>query len=709
MTLETSDGSAAAGAHGAVRSDGASPSFDKPSTAGSPPVNSPSQGLALQRGGSCELPVNPLFGLGEQIRVRDLDRSRLLVQKSAVVSRGDGNTSRSVSAIPRTRTKGISKERPRRPDDHDEHWHDRILAKAYEWGLAGTTATDASGADGDDERGRTLYLPVPSVGLEAGPRGDSLAVPNGGQEGYAAQVEGFREHEETQDHYDAARIKLRNLHSEVHEILENVGFRSPVSEGRPEVSTPQLDRQDGNRPPSPTASSVQHQSSFYSATSEVVPSDTGHTSVVEVPDLSVIPPRTDSPLSFTSLTDLAASTPTLSRPARDSTGGTTAPVSGPVVDASHSSAPSSSLQSSTNGRRASQSSAGTSEQDLLPSFVISDNKSTSGRSFPPRRSSRASHAAPPVSSGEPYLGAPAQVLASATGAAPTNPLRSSGGSRRSMTAGSSALLTTPPIGNGTETAGSSPATITSRRFSTASASPSRLAIPNMAPRSQSFSPGTPILPAVEGSPESAANQNYPAPGPSPATSMSYPPVGSTTQPLLLDDVELSIAAQAEAIRRQRQEKRLEAEKEQAKRERELLLERDRAAGSTKKERMPSDASNSAPIDDKLPSGPGGLLRRRVTRMGSGSSQHDGSPSAHGRDASGVARDESAGRRARGGSGREDHHHHHHHHHHNAAVGVLVGNLIGQDHANYVLMYNMLTGIRIGVCDSHTYSPGNGGS
>lgn len=30
--------------------------------------------------------------------------------------------------------------------------------------------------------------------------------------------------------------------------------------------------------------------------------------------------------------------------------------------------------------------------------------------------------------------------------------------------------------------------------------------------------------------------------------------------------------------------------------------------------------------------------------------------------------------------------------------VLVGNLIGEGHANYVLMYNMLTGIRIAVCD-----------
>jgi hypothetical protein len=33
--------------------------------------------------------------------------------------------------------------------------------------------------------------------------------------------------------------------------------------------------------------------------------------------------------------------------------------------------------------------------------------------------------------------------------------------------------------------------------------------------------------------------------------------------------------------------------------------------------------------------------------------------------------------------------------------VLVGNLIGEDHANYVLMYNMLTGIRIGVSPSNS--------
>jgi 1-phosphatidylinositol-4-phosphate 5-kinase len=41
-------------------------------------------------------------------------------------------------------------------------------------------------------------------------------------------------------------------------------------------------------------------------------------------------------------------------------------------------------------------------------------------------------------------------------------------------------------------------------------------------------------------------------------------------------------------------------------------------------------------------------------------------------------------------------------------GVLVGNLIGEGHVNYVLMYNMLTGIRIGVCytfllNTHTHT------
>lgn len=35
---------------------------------------------------------------------------------------------------------------------------------------------------------------------------------------------------------------------------------------------------------------------------------------------------------------------------------------------------------------------------------------------------------------------------------------------------------------------------------------------------------------------------------------------------------------------------------------------------------------------------------------------------------------------------------------------LVGNLIGEDHANYVLMYNMLTGIRIGASLAFLIAP-----
>lgn len=52
-----------------------------------------------------------------------------------------------------------------------------------------------------------------------------------------------------------------------------------------------------------------------------------------------------------------------------------------------------------------------------------------------------------------------------------------------------------------------------------------------------------------------------------------------------------------------------------------------------------------------------------------------------------------------------HHHHHHFHAHTPSQldkdVPLVGNLIGEDHVNYVLMYNMLTGIRIGVRRFHS--------
>lgn len=116
-----------------------------------------------------------------------------------------------------------------------------------------------------------------------------------------------------------------------------------------------------------------------------------------------------------------------------------------------------------------------------------------------------------------------------------------------------------------------------------------------------------------------------------------------------DEVESSIAAQADVIRKQRQEKRLAEERERGD------LSAAAAAGRTSSGKAGHVGSGLGSAGQ--PNGPGGapMTKRRSTRAGSGDSQGGG-----------------------------------------MAQGVLVGNLIGQDHANYVLMYNMLTGIRIGV-------------
>ena len=125
-----------------------------------------------------------------------------------------------------------------------------------------------------------------------------------------------------------------------------------------------------------------------------------------------------------------------------------------------------------------------------------------------------------------------------------------------------------------------------------------------------------------------------------------------------DEVESSIAAQADMIRKQRQEKRLAEERERAGKNRRNSL------GHS----LGIDTSSSAGVaaassPHSLGAGGAPMNKRRSTRAGSGDSH--GAP----------------------------------------GQGVLVGNLIGQDHANYVLMYNMLTGIRIGVSDV-TLTPRN---
>ncbi|GJN89381.1 hypothetical protein Rhopal_002361-T1 [Rhodotorula paludigena] len=247
-------------------------------------------------------------------------------------------------------------------------------------------------------------------------------------------------------------------------------------------------------------------------------------------------------------------------------------------------------------------------------------------------------------------------------------------------------------------------------------------------RSHSFS-NAPAHPSV-----AAAAPQYAFAGPS-SPGLAFGGPTSPQSPMFLDDVDASIAAQADAIRRQRQEKRAEAEKAAAAAAAE---KRDRAAsplpGGEARDRerlgVPGGGSGAGGGlglgGGTMPAGPGALLKRRTTRMGSGSSAvSDGQLSSAGgaRTVSGtsaaavpnpIANAAAAGEgsaedgaaqlaaatsaptlaTAQGGrqksraagADRED----------ELGAGVLVGNLIGQDHANYVLMYNMLTGIRIGV-------------
>lgn len=135
--------------------------------------------------------------------------------------------------------------------------------------------------------------------------------------------------------------------------------------------------------------------------------------------------------------------------------------------------------------------------------------------------------------------------------------------------------------------------------------------------------GSPLLTSTSNPSPSRTNRNSIARtasyGHAPISPLDPLQPDSTTN---VDEVESSIQAQEEVIRRERQTKRLEKAKE--------------------REREEGEGGGSLP-----------MLKRRSTRAGSASETGPG-------------------------------------------AGVLVGNLIGQDHANYVLMYNMLTGIRIAV-------------
>lgn len=162
---------------------------------------------------------------------------------------------------------------------------------------------------------------------------------------------------------------------------------------------------------------------------------------------------------------------------------------------------------------------------------------------------------------------------------------------------------------------------------------------------------------LSSSPSQADSSYFSAVAGDPSSAMRSPP---TIHAEPYDEVESSIAAQADAIRKQRQEKRLAEERE---RERHGHGRRSSYGKTGESSTGLGGVASGSGVGSSAIGGAGAqslgaggapMMKRRSTRAGSGDS------------------------------------------HNGPGQGVLVGNLIGQDHANYVLMYNMLTGIRIGV-------------
>jgi hypothetical protein len=181
------------------------------------------------------------------------------------------------------------------------------------------------------------------------------------------------------------------------------------------------------------------------------------------------------------------------------------------------------------------------------------------------------------------------------------------------------------------------------RRSTTADSPSRATPWLETPvRAQSQDSGSPKLASSD------TTTTYFAPGEGPWGQTTMPTPDQISSPVTSNDVESSIARQATLIRRDRAAKKAEAEKESARRN-QMIAEQEEVARAAV-----ASASASGSGGGGVSNAGGSALRRRSTRAGSGGDR--------------VA----------------------------LGTGVLVGNLIGQDHANYVLMYNMLTGIRIAV-------------
>lgn len=648
--------------------------------------------------------INPLFALGEQVRTGAIDPSLVRFQKGGVVVR-EGPPPRMTSRAGTPRSAADGEDSPGWTD-----WlHERVHPRRHQRGGGAAAGPTGNGNSvGEDDPGCS-HRPGKPLALPSGSAGG-----DGDGDGEPEHVDDFRDQEDQQDHVDEARIKLREWRSDFQDRLEDNGLRAPSpwrrgADGGPASGVGRaadqleprlaamLDRQPGQGQSLAEQEEDGRPELRHAPSSTLGGSSSFHSAVSDTDgDALFVPERSESPVSYASTGDLhqpVASTSSAPPPPPVPPASTAVdPLDrSPVVFAPGFVATNSRLvplpdqpQHRTVTAQTSHRSLSSSPPRLhaIPAHQVAA-PSAEARPLhlqPPAspRSARQRHAAAgappsPRATGSQHLQPPpAPSLASRT---PSPPIR------RSQTTDSPPSLAAPfAMVDGPPALG--PPVSGSRRFSSAS-SGMRLPL-SAAQRSQSFS----FAPSYD-------------PSSPPASPLPLSPNGT----VILDDVDASIAAQAEAIRRQRQEKRAEAEKAAA-------------AAAAAARSTHSLAPPGSPLSPPS-SSPGGL-KRRTARMGSGGSERDPQPRSASGPAATGANGSTAGPGEDGAVASTSAHAHGAHHHpgpgarqrsrgpgagldghpgggeDELGAGVLVGNLIGQDHANYVLMYNMLTGIRIGV-------------
>ncbi|GAA5918160.1 hypothetical protein JCM1841_005280 [Sporobolomyces salmonicolor] len=704
-----------------------SPSVHSSSSSTSPPSSSstsshPSPSPSSKTSTPASLPradlpgdehVNPLFALGEQIHSGHLDPARVVIRENGVVVR-EGPPA------------PLAESHPHRP--HSRSVRERLAD--FHFG----------------HQGRTLMLDDQAAEGGQAARSEHPSLHDQHQEGQADCVQDFRDHDSHRDPRDAVKLKVREFKDGARETLAEMDWRAgtpddategnwivggkagardaelnqsvtaildrvPTHDGtetEPETATSaytdaeggtETEADDDDRQSAAPRGRVRHQPStvgesnysFYSAAS------TAAGATVESLTLPIHPPRTDSPVSFSSLAELP--TPQLSTTLSSSAQQQSPPLDrSPVVHAPGHVA--------TNSRLVPlPESLPVPPSPCSPKYPPRSSSMRQPPSSPapptPTTSAAPSRATPvaaviPPSFAHPFL--PQQQRQPHTSVPTSSALLASNSSPLPPPQPNSNLLVTPSPMRRSHTTGSpSPSPSPSRSARSASTSAFSTA-PSSGPGrrpSVSSSRLSPSLAAGPGQPSyinplllqrSLSTGQLP-----PNLHPSYPagqPVASTSQhpyssaplhPAVLDDVESSIAAQAEAIRRQRHEKRLEAEKSAS----QDRLALGRPGSPSAQAGVGEDASASATGVGLGGVGLGApMMKRRSTRLGSAQSQ----ATAGGAEAGGRSREREVVEEKERRKDEDD----------GMGAGVLVGNLIGQDHANYVLMYNMLTGIRIAV-------------